>query len=474
MRINKDITILVSGRAIQVLISFFTVSLTTYILDPSALGSLYLLVAISAFISMYFINPVAQYINRYTHHWYQRNQITRVLFYYNFYIFFVSILAFPIVELVGIFGVSYEMEPIVVSLIMFFYIYSKSWYQTFVPMLNILEHRMAFVFFTILMQILYIVIAYLLTKIFSPQGYYWFFGQSIAYALVVIASFLFFKQMPQFKADKMIYQSNIRYKLQDIWSYSFPLSFGVLFLWLQTQSYNVIIGKYLGNDFLGYLGIGFSLSTAIFGAIESIVNQYFQPILYKSMNDLNHFPIVIQRIIKNIFPIYFALAVTVTFFAEPIMKLLVDQKYYASSIYLVFGIWIAFFRSTSILIGYIAHATKKTKSLLLSQMIGGATALIGVWYFVQTDQYKISIPIILLISYLSSFIFMFYSMNKLMPIFMPYRSLIRSIVMILPLTLVYFVYEDSDDKLGTLFTMAPFGIYILVVGYFVLNSKDYK
>ena len=70
--------------------------------------------------------------------------------------------------------------------------------------------------------------------------------------------------------------------------FSLPLSVGVLFLWMQTQSYGIIIEKFIGAEFLGYFGVGIAVALAVSGAFEAIIVQYLYPIMYKRREPISN------------------------------------------------------------------------------------------------------------------------------------------------------------------------------------------
>uniref|UniRef100_UPI0040478A92 hypothetical protein n=1 Tax=Aliarcobacter sp. TaxID=2321116 RepID=UPI0040478A92 len=83
------------------------------------------------------------------------------------------------------------------------------------------------------------------------------------------------------------------------------------------------------------------------------------------MNDESKFQNTITEILNLIIPIYFLLAIFVSFLSFYFIKILVDEKYYDAYIYTIFGIWIAFFRMSANMMANIAHAKLNTKKLML-------------------------------------------------------------------------------------------------------------
>ena len=69
--------------------------------------------------------------------------------------------------------------------------------------------------------------------------------------------------------------------------------------------------------------------------------------MYKSMTNDKDFKILFTSIINYIIPIYFILAICVSFLSVYLTTILVDPKYHSVYIFVIFGIWIEFFRMSS-------------------------------------------------------------------------------------------------------------------------------
>jgi O-antigen/teichoic acid export membrane protein len=472
---NTKLLIIISGRVFQIIIALVAIKIATKYLDASQMGNYYLVVSIAGFFSLFLINPIGQYINRKTHKWYEEKKILNVFYIFNYYILLLSFLSMAIIFILYSFGIGNNINLFTLTIILSISLIFNTWNQTIIPMINMLEYRVSFVLLTLASQLLFLIFAYLFINIFAKEGIYWFAGQVIAFGLMAIISLIYFKQKIQNNFNITIaHQMVSRKSLREILKFTAPLSLSVLFFWMQTQSYPLIIEKYLSSEFLGYFGVGIAVSLAISTAFESIVMQYIYPSMYKSMNNDNEFSIIISDIINLILPIYFLLAIFVSIFAIYINSILVDNKFFDSYIFIIFGIWISFFRMSSNVISNIAHSKMKTKSLILPNFIGAITTVIGVIVASKTQDYQLNIPIVLMISTVISFLIMYKIMNKLVSIQLKIKNFFLVLILSIPFLIGVLFYNYSNNILYSIIIVGSFGLYFLLVLYLVIKKGAIK
>lgn len=472
-KLNTKLLIIIVGRVLQIIIALIAIKLATKYLDASQMGNYYLVVSIAGFFSLFFINPIGQYINRKTHQWYEEKKILNIFYIFNYYILFLSLLSIAIIYILYSFNIGNNMDLLTLTITLSIYILFHTWNQTIIPMINMLEYRVSFVVLTLASQLLFLILAYSFINLFVKEGIYWFLGQSIAFGIVAIISLFYFKQKIQNNfnikvAHEMITKDNLR----KIVNFTGPLFLSVLFFWMQTQSYPLIIEKYLSAEFLGYFGVGMAVSLAISSAFESIIMQYLYPTMYKSMNNDREFSETISNIINLILPIYFLLAIFVSIFAIYINSILVDHKFFDSYIFVIFGIWIAFFRMSSNIISNIAHSKMKTKSLILPNLIGAITTVFGVIVASQTQNYQLDIPIVLIASTIISFLIMYKIMNNLVTIQLKIKNFFLVLLLSIPFFIGMLFYNYSNSILFSIIIVACFGLYFLLALYLVIKKGN--
>jgi len=467
-KINIELSVLIIGRVLQVFIALISIRLATKFLNASEMGNLYLILSIAGFFGLFLVGPVGQYINRKTHEWYDKKIIINVFYLYNYYIIFLLFFSVGILLVLKFLGIGSNIDFFYLMVFMLIYIFSHTWNQTIIPMMNMLEKRVVFIVFTLLSQLLYLVLAIVFISIFEKRGVFWFLGQGVSFGIVALIAFFYFfvKIQNQFdfkKANQMISILN----LKNILKFSVPLSVSILFFWLQTQSYSIIIEKNIGAEFLGHFGVGMAVALAISSAFETIVMQYLYPQMYKSMSDDNKFSLVMSDIINLIIPLYLFLSIFVSFLAIFITSILVDIKFHSSYIFVIFGVWVSFFRMSSNIISNIAHSKMKTKQLIMPNFIGALIAVLGVFLATKFKNYELFIPLALLISGLISFIFLFIKMNKIVNINLRIKNLFLIFLYSLPFLISLILYQYSNDIFYSISIVSSFGLYFL----YILSQK---
>jgi len=390
---DLQLLILIIGRVLQIVIALIAIKLATNILSPSEMGNYYLIISIAGFFGFFLVGPIGQLINRKIHQWHQEKKLLNVLYLYNYYIFFLALLSIAVLKILHYLHVGEDIHLDVFIGALFIYIFAHTWNQTIIPMFNMLEYRVFYVLFTLVSQIMFLFFAYLFIFFFDKEGIYWFMGQGVGFGLVAIVAFRFFyikieDNFSLIESHNMLTKKNFKKLIK----FSAPLFLSSLLFWMQTQSYPLIIEKFVNTEFLGYIGVGFSVAFAISTAFESIIMQYIYPQMYKSMQDNNEFSTIMSKIINLILPIYLFITIFVSFFAIYINTILVDSKYFDSYIYVVFGVWIAFFRISSNIIANIAHAKLNTKALILPSFLGAFMMITGIIIASNMENYKLLIP----------------------------------------------------------------------------------
>lgn len=472
--IERELSILIVGRVLQIIIALIAIKIATTLLQADELGNFYLLASIAGFFGLFMVNPIGQYINRRTHDWYKQKKLLNVFYLYNYYLIFLTLFSIIAVYLLRYFNIGGNINFSLFILIVPIYIYFHSWNQTIIPMINILEGRIAFVLFTIASQLLFLIISYLLIILVAEKGALWFLGQAIAFGIVGVISLVYFINKFHIDLDIKVAHRYVNYKnIKNIINFSAPLSISVLFFWLQSQSYGIIIEKNIGSEFLGYFGVGMAIALAISSAFEAIVMQYLYPKMYQSMSEDDKFSRTISNISNLILPIYFYLAVFVTVFAININTVLVDEKYYSSYIFVMFGIWIAFFRMSSNIISNIAHSKMKTNKLILPNIVGAIIAVAGVTIATDFENYDFYIPLALLLASMISFFINFRIMSNILHINLKAKNFWIVILFSLPLLISLFFSEYSNNALLSTFIVGAFGLYFCYSLYifFKINKK---
>jgi len=471
LRIDKKLLTLLISRVLQVIIAFLSIRIATRYLEASEMGNYYLIISIVLLYILFLINPIGWYIVRYTHKWYKEKRILNIYFIYNFYIILMSFISLGLTYILYQFGIGNNIDIFYFIIVISLYIFFNTWNQTIIPSINLLGNTISFAIFTISTQILALLLSFLCIKYLEAKGIFWFFGQIMGFGVVAIFSLIYFIKKIQANFDlKDIINSIQLSNIKNIAKFSWPLLVGAFLMWIQTQSYSIIIDKYIGAEFLGYLGVGFALAFAISASFEAILIQYAYPIIYKNMDNKDKFQNVINDIFNLFALIYFLLAIFVSYFAIYFMTIVVDVKYYSSYIYTIFGIWISLFRILSNIIVNIASAKLNNEKLIFPYIVGSSLSVIGVFISMQFENYQYFIPFSLLLASLCGFITMFFEMNKLVKIKIKFKLYITVLLYSIPFMIGICFYQFAHIIEYSLIITILFGIYFLFVIY-ILNKK---
>lgn len=469
---NKELVILIVGRFVQVLIMLVSIKVSTKLLNPSEMGNLYLVMSICSFFSFFFISPIGQYINRKTHEWHAHGQILNRLFNYLFYILFASILSLGIIDILQAYGIAHTIDSLWLFIAIPLFIFFNTWNQTLIPMINMLGNRAAFTILTILTLLTSLLASYLMIYYFKVEGIIWFLGQMIGLGIMTVVALYYFIRTTQCSFDTKIVYATISWKnIKSIISFALPLSIAVLFLWMQNQSYRIIIEKFIGAEFLGFLGVGIMIAIAIASSFETIVMQFLYPKMYQTMNDEILFQTTFSNIVNLILPIYFFLAVYVSFLAKYLITVLVDHQYASSFIFIIFGVWMEFFRMSSSLLSTIGHAKMKTSVLVVPYALGGIVAFVGTYIGSMTLYYDLLIPSLLVIAGGLTFITMFIRVKKMIFIDLHVKNFLLFLPYIGGLFLVLFAWQYADNFFISLSIIGASGLWFLFGLYRFLKFR---
>lgn len=196
-----------------------------------------------------------------------------------------------------------------------------------------------------------------------------------------------------------------------------PVTITLFLQWGQNTSYRFIIEAKYSIEVLAFIAVGFSVSGAIFSAVESLSSQYFNPIYMreitnatkeqrtKAWNNLANFMI----------PLYILLTVYIISLAPYLVKILVAQKFYDAYIYTMFGALIEFIRVMTNLAYMVSQSEVKTSTTILPYTIGFITTILTL-YFIDLSENLWAIPVVLSFAYSIIFLILYINMKKLLPI----------------------------------------------------------
>lgn len=470
---KSDFLIILVGKLLQVILMIVAIRVSTALLEPKEMGNIYIFTTIYTFFVLLLISPFGQYINRHTHQWHEQKSLLDNLGLYSLYLIIISIFSVIVGFLLYSFGVSQEIELEYFLSLLFLFILFMTLNQTILPLLNMLHYRLSFTILTVLTAFGIIVFGYLFVKLFGSTSENWLLGTVVSNTLFLIIGFFILKNRLNEKFNGFFYSFKkiTKEKIKSILVFVMPLSVATLFMWLQNSGYRILIEQNIGLEFLGFLGVGLAISGQVASTIESIVMQYFHPIYYKQITNatVEERKKAIESFINKALPIYFMLAIFLTFLAKYVVEILVDEKYYGVYIFTTFGIWIEFFRMSSNLFGNISQSEMNTKKFMAPYIIGSLVTIILVYFSSLKVDYEFYLPIALLIGGILTMIVMYISMKKLIDFKIDFRLIFFSFLVSLPYFSTY-VFDFETNLVLNLLVVGSFGIYFLGTIYFIYKK----
>lgn len=470
--LDKNIIIIFLGKLVLMLISIVSIKVTTELLTPYEMGNIYIFGVILSFFILFLINPITQYFFRFMNEW-KKKSLVDIIFLLNIYFLFISLSSLLIYPLYAFFNIGNGFDFKSLFLLLFFMIYFQTLNQFIIPVLNMLHYRLSFTILTVLTSLGSLFFAYIFVKLFGNSAQNWLIGIVLSNCIFMIIGFVILRNKLNDKFNGVFYNLKkiTKPKIKSILVFVIPLSIATLFMWLQNSGYRIVVEQKLGLEFLGFLGVGMAVSSQIASVVESIVMQYFHPIYYQKITNvtLEDRKKAINELINKVLPIYFMLTIFLTFFAKYIVEILVAEKYFEAYIFAVFGIWIEFFRMTTNLFGNISQSEMNTKKFMIPYIIGSILTIILVYLSSIHSEYKLYLPLALIVGGFLTMIIMYFSMKKLIDFEIDYRLIFWAFIVSIPYFGVYFIDIESTLFNNIVLVMC-FGLYFLGTIFYIYKK----
>lgn len=440
MMYNKEFIIIFLSKIIQVIILVALLKVSTSLLNPKEMGVLYIFTTSYTCIVLFLLSPVGQYINRRTHSWYEQKILLNRLIFFVFYCGIIAFCSIPIGLLLYGNGVLNTLEKDIFIALLCSFVFFVTLNQTIIPIFNMLEYRLSFAILTILTSLGMVLFSVGAIYIIDRTAESWLFGLVNSYAWFSIIGFLILNKRLKEKSFHFSFEIKnilISKPFSKVLQFVIPLSIATFFMWFQNQGYRFVLEKNLGLEFVGFFGVGIAIVSQISSVIESIATQYYFPNYYKNISENSSYirTKAINILLIQILPLYFALAIFLTFSLKYIVQIMVSPIYYESYIFAIFGAWVEFFRMSTNLLGTISQSEMNTRKFMMPYIVGAAITGLLV---TASSLYAVEfIPFALLFSGVITFILMYIFMYSLIQFQVPYNSLIPPLGLIVPLGLLY-------------------------------------
>lgn len=466
--------IITAGRALQSLIGIAAIRLLTTLLTPTQVGNYYLILAVMGGIILVLISPLATYINRRLHKWFEDGVLMWWLRGYHSYL--VAVVLISMVIIYGLhkyLGVGSSSHVIGFVIVLTAYIYCITCNQNIILFVNMLGKRLGFVFFTSLTLTLGLACSAFYVMLVSPTALSWIFGQVTAMALVTPFALIYLRRVVHSNnGNKSPVAPVLRNDLPVVLSYAWPLLITYLFMWAQNLSYRVIIEKIVGPEFLGFVGVGLGIAAGLATALESVVHQIYLPVFYAEINttDPKKRALAWNKMARVAIPLYLGFTILVSTLAPFVLRILADVKFSKAWVFLLCGAWVELFRMTTNILAGAAQSEMKTESLIKAYVWGAFVAILGTYFAARSDSREILIPAVLFFSGLIMTYKMYTEMNKLLKIEITSFGLYTTILYSSPLMLIPFLYQFHNNLYVSLAAVAVCGVYFILWQYKASSS----
>ena len=455
---------------IQILIMLVSIRILTTLLSPGEVGNYYLAISILAFFNLVFLNPPGVYFSRHLLEWYRSKNLFNALVLFLLWILIVTLIAVPIVVI--LFEISnYEQKFNYYMFIVFVLlsIIISTAHRNITYGLNTIGHRKEFVYVLTITLFFGLLFSTGLIYFFKPKSLLWLYGIIISETVIIYFAFKFFVKGNLLEIKKIKEVLNIE-RLKKILVFTFPIAITTFLMWGQTISYRFIIDYKYSAEVLGYMAIGLGVSSSIFGSLEAIVTQYFNPIFLKDILDSTkeERAKAWNKMASIIVPIYLFTLVFVISMSEKLIFILADNQFHDSYHYTMVGAFIEFFRVTSNLLDSISQSELKTNKTILPYFIGFTVVIFSLFLF-DFSHNLIMIPLVLVMGYFLVCLAMYINMNKLLEIRIRI-NFFKILIYSAPFGII-FLLPSSDNFFYNLFCLAVFGIYFLIINNSIIQEK---
>ncbi len=394
---DRDLLILTLGRGLQVIGLFLNYKLLAYFLKPSEVGFYFLLLAIVSYFGLVLINPVGTYLNRELHGWSEKYVLLPFLLLFFIFNFLAHLLVLPVCFVLSTWIDFSPFSPFHIALFVGFYSFAASLGNTFVPALNILNHRVSFVVLTVCIHFVGLALSVGLVLLYRPSAIMWLAGLGAAYLFFgcVAMAMLGDEDRRARRAQSTPPRSALdSFHFKEILSFAAPIALTNSCLWLITQSYRPMTEYFTTMEFLGYAGFGLGLASTLSVTFEYLLQQFYFPDFYKNINseDKSQRETAWNTYANPALSIYFSLAIFVSLMSPFIIRFISSPEYKAAAYFLAIGIWAETLRATNNVLNLISQSERNTKRTIWPYFLGGITTSGALFLTGKFDIFETALP----------------------------------------------------------------------------------
>ena len=371
---NKEFLTVLLGRIVIALIGLVALRLLTHFLEPEQYGELALLNSVQLFCSLILVSPIGQFINVNTHRWHDEQSITSRLFTYKFYLIIVAGLG-SLIAFLSIFNTN--SNPLVFIIVVGLTIFAINWNGTIVPMLNMLGHRSASVFWGVMTILLATSFSTIFVILLEPTALSWLAGQGLGMLLGALGAKVYLNRNvnePAITAPvSWLTKQNLR-------KFCIPLMLVAILMWLSQSGYRFIIEYFWGLEKLAFFVVGFSVAAALWSVLEAIASQFLYPYFFKGsyIDEGKSTSLFYSDLINILIPVYIIICGAMYVAAPYLLKILVSDQYQSALFFFMAGIFVEGLRVSVSVISLAAHVSHRTQALIGPYAFGAVLVILSI------------------------------------------------------------------------------------------------
>tara|TARA_B100001939_G_C16938347_1_gene617141 strand:+ start:1407 stop:2828 length:1422 start_codon:yes stop_codon:yes gene_type:complete len=453
-RLDNKLTSIIISKFTQIIHLLIGIKALTFILDPSSLGLYYIILTYIGFYNLVLLNPPSNYLFRNLYDYIRQFKLKEKFISYFIFSFIIALISF-ITLLIISFSNLFVMN-ITLIFITSLYIFLDCISRNVLNYLLVTDDYKSYSIYSLILNLGGLLIALILLFNFK-EILSWFIGLAL-FQLIICP--ILIKKLPKQKYNLKI---DYHFNTQQI-KYIVPLFFANIFVWFQSQGFRFLIENNYDIKILGLISVGLFVSNGIFSTLESLMTQYFNPIIYKKMSTNEVYNVIDTLFQKSIIifsPIIFILVI----FKNEIFLTISSAEYFIASSILIYGGVSEVIRISSNILRYNTFKNKKTQFNLYGNIIGSVSFLICFYLMIYLEFNFIEvIGISLIASNISTFILLLFLLKRIESLRL---VIINNKLNLLFLAFIYLIISTANEFLY-LKALAT----ILIIIYIIYNVNS--
>jgi len=465
---RKDIITLVIGKLVQVAISIASIKILTEILTVEEVGNYYLLLAILTFLNFTFLNPFGQYYGRHIIAWEKSKNLlnaTVVLICMRLLGIFIALFfSYGVFRSLG-YNTHYDLLEFMGFIFIALFAGTQ---MVFISAINTLGERVLFIKTLTLTLFLGLLGSLLIVSLWNKSGMNWLYGIVAAQLICLIPTYRYLVHKNRLSCSKIKSALN-KGRIRKVLYFIIPITITLFLQWGQNASYRLIVEAKYSIEVLAFMAVGFSVSSAIFGVVEGLATQYFNPIFLRKINRAKQYERTEawNNLADYMFPIYISFTIFVVATAPYLVTILVASKFHEAYIFTMLGAFIEFFRVVTNLVYLVSQSEMKTKTTIIPYAIG-ALVSVAILYIVDFNSQLWVMAVVLAMSQGIVFVLLFLSMRKLLPIKVRLNSIRKVLFLSMPYGCLYWFTDYSMSNALIIVTIAT--LYLMLSLYWCIRT----